>query len=241
MERPNMSEMEFQLRKLLVRYSELFASQQWPSEGSRWVELLFALISRITCGSEDEIRAALEELDSLDLLDIKVLSRVGAPDGAVDRESPHTRRIAQVLSESGFTEEECQRSVLVMHEAAKSLTEHHGGKVQRYLRKYGQRMIDELGDNFSFSSMGENDVKRAFTYWLQNVLDMPLLSEDESIQKFCRKLGKKSGELVEAADRLDINLAIVDDVIQMYLSDQSSFAQRQQLEQEKGVVKKREG
>ncbi len=221
MEKQNISETEFQLRKLLGKYSDIFVYHQWPSEHKRWVELVFALVARISNKSEDEIRDVIEELDDprLDLLDVEALSEIPETDGGIDLDYPHARRVVEYLSESGFTEEESKSSVLVMHEAAKSLIEYHDGKIQKYLRKYGQQMIDELSQNFSFSKMSEADVKYAFTYWLQNVLNMPISLEDENVKKFCKKINKKPEELCEVADKLNINIALLDDFIERYIRD----------------------
>jgi hypothetical protein len=68
-------------------------------------------------------------------------------------------------------------------------------------------MIDELSQNFSFSKMNEEDEKYAFTYWLQNILNMPINLKTESVEKFCKKLQITYKELLKAADNLNINLA----------------------------------
>ncbi len=220
MQEPDISEMEFQLRKLFSRYSELLAYHQWPSEHDRWVELIFALVSRIVDMPELEVRDVIKDLDDLDLLDIGRLSEIPEARDGVDLDFPHARRIFESLSESGFTQEDSESSVLVMHEAAKSVGKNHDGKIQKYLRKYGQRMMDELSQSFSFSKMDEADVRYAFTYWLQNVLNMPVSLEDESIEEFCDELDRTPEELMQAADKMDINLATIDDMVQMYLMDQ---------------------
>jgi len=213
MEKSSTSNMEFQLRKLFIRYFDIFAYHQWPSESARWTELLFALTTRISKKSEAELREIIEELDDLELLDPKPLAALPVKNGAVNLDHPHAKHIFEVLSEYGFSKEEAKKTILTMHEAAKSLEKHHGGKIQRYLRKYGRKMIDEISDNFSFSQMDNADIKYAFTYWLQNTLNMPLSLGDEAVKKFLKKFNKKPEDLVQTVDELDINLAIVDDLI----------------------------
>ncbi|MFQ5892511.1 MAG: hypothetical protein ACE5HW_06935 [Candidatus Methanofastidiosia archaeon] len=253
MKKSTIPEMEFQLRKLFTMYSDLFAYHQWPLEHLRWIELIFALVSRITDRPESEVRGIIEYLDELGLMDIDDLSEISEIEDDVDLDfvelaeemddeemlkiaiqeitafdSQHIRRIAEFLFEAGFTVDETRDSILVMYEAAKSLKKYHDGKIQKYLRKYGQLMIKELSQNFSFSKMDKSDVKYAFTYWLQNVLNMPISLEDEGIEEFCRKLGRKPKELVDSVDKLDINLAIVDDIIQSYLIDQMPAKEQQE-------------
>lgn len=215
MEKSIISELEFQLRKLMMKNIDLFDYYQWPSEHDRWIELIFALVTRISKKNEDEIRHTIDELDVLDLLDVEDLSQIPEANEGINFEYAHARRVVEYLSESGFTEEESKNCILVMHEAAKSLKIYNDGKIQKYLRKYGQQMITEITQNFSFSKMDERDVKFAFTYWLQNVLNMPI-SLDDDVKEFCKKIGKKPKDLVEIADKLNINLAIVDDIVRLH-------------------------
>lgn len=229
MEKSSISEVEFQLRKLITKYSDFFAYHQWPSEHERWVELVFALVSRTSNKPESEVRDIIEELDDLGLLDIEELSNIPKVGSDIDYNSPFAKRVLVSLSEArlteeglrkpGFTEEESKSSLLIMHEAAKSLMERHDGKIQKYLRKYGQQMIDELSENFSFSGMHEKDIKDAFIYWLQNVLNMSVNLRTKSTNTFCEKLKIGCNELVKEADELDINLALLDDMVEQYISD----------------------
>ena len=59
------------MRKLITKYSDFFVHHQWPSEHERWVELIFALVSRISDKSEFEVRGIIEKLDDYGLLDIE--------------------------------------------------------------------------------------------------------------------------------------------------------------------------
>ena len=214
-----MPEIEFQLRKLYTRYSEYFMYHQWPSEHARWVELAFALVSKISEKPEAEVREAVEDLDELRLLETEKLAAVVDEDG-LDMEHTDARRILESLTESDFSEEGAKNSLRAIAEAASSLEVHHGGKIQRYLRHYGQLMLEELPRHFTFSQMGDADVKEAFTYWLQNVLDMPVSLESEEVKTFCRNLEIDIRQLEEEADRQEINLALLDDMITQYIADQ---------------------
>ena len=213
------NEIEFQLRKLITKYSDFFAYHQWPSEHERWVELIFALVTRISKKPESELRDIIEELDDLGLLDIEELSNIPKVGSDIDFNSPFAKRVIESLSESKFTEEESKSSLLVMYEAAKSLMEHHDGKIQKYLRKYGQQMVDEFAENFSFSGMDKKDLRYAVTYWLQNVLNMPVNLNIESIDTFCNRSGISDEELVKEADNLNINVALLDDMIEQHMQN----------------------
>lgn len=220
MKKSNVSEVEFQLKKLLSLYSDLFDYHQWPSEHERWVELVFALTVRVSDKVQSEIRTAIGVLDDSELLGIEELSTIPKTVDGVDLNYPHARRIAEILEESGFTIEESRNSILAMKEAAESLIKHNDGKIQKYLRKYGQRMVDELTDHFSFSKLSKADIKLAFTYWLQNVLNMPITLKTKVIDHFCKQIKCTEEDIIKEADTLNINVALVDDLILQYITDQ---------------------
>jgi hypothetical protein len=187
------------------------------------VELIFALISRLCEKPEPEVREAVEELDKLGLLGPKDLALlVGG--GILDAERPHAQRILQSLSERSFSEQEAKRSLLAIGEAAASLGVHHEGKIQRYLRHYGQRMLDELAEHFTFSQMDKADVNEAFCYWLQNVLNMPVSLVSRNMAAFCERFKVSQDDLLQVADEVDINLALLDDLVDRYMVDQKHEA-----------------
>jgi len=215
MAKSNSSELDFQLRKLLTKYSEVFDSHLWLSEHDRWVELIFCLVSTISNQSDPDVRDVIEVLDDLGLLEIEELAQIPATKGGIDLNSAHAKRVIEILNESGFTKAESHKSVLAVYEAAKSLKKNHDGKIQKYLRKYGQKMLDEVTQEFSFSGINADDVRYAFTYWLQNVLNMPISLTDSNINNFCKDKKTNMRDLLDMADQMDINLALLDDLIQL--------------------------
>ena len=54
------SEAQFQLKKLLSQYSTLLNYYQWPYEKQRLVELIFCLMTRLCNRSDEEIAAGFE-------------------------------------------------------------------------------------------------------------------------------------------------------------------------------------
>jgi hypothetical protein len=217
MQEEETTEMEFQLKKLITWYSDLFEYHQWPFEHFRWVELSFALVAKNSSIPEEEIRDVIQKLDELDLLDLSALASITFTEGGkqFDKDDLTYKRISECLSEAEFSESEIRNSILVLHEAARSLEKNHGGKVQKYLRKYGQKMLDELSNEFSFSEMKEEDVRIAFSYWLQHVLNMPVNLPLKEIDEFCETCNGTTDDLIETADKLDLNLAVLDDMIKL--------------------------
>jgi hypothetical protein len=99
-------------------------------------------------------------------------------------------------------------------------------------------MLRDLDRIFEFSALTEAEVRYAFTYWLQNVLNMPLSLIDENVRMFCAQHDLEPEQLFAAADELDVNLALVDDVVQLHLTRQALSRERQE---EKAEIEKRGG
>jgi hypothetical protein len=123
-------------------------------------------------------------------------------------------RSVEVLEEEGFSPEEAQRGITSIWDAASTFEERYGGKVQVYLRQYGERMLDEVQDEFSFTELESGQVDYAFRYWLQNVLNMPVNLPLDSVDALAEECGITTEELVQAADNLDLNVALMDDIVQ---------------------------
>jgi hypothetical protein len=181
--------------------------------------LIFSLLSRINQSeSQVDLRELVEKLHSLELLEVEKLASLNGGSGTrTDGGDRIQNRISEIMYEYGMNDQQIQDSILVMHEAAKSLIKYHGGKIQKYLRKYGQQMIDEIDQNFTFSKLDDKERRHAFTFWLQNVTNVPVSLMDENVKVFCEYFKIKPYELVEVADKLNINLALVDDLIQARL------------------------
>ena len=114
----NDPEIEFQMRKLFYSNLDTFNQHQWAREGLRWSELLFSLLSTINHRHRNTLRDIIGRLDDLELLEIDGLAGINTVNRNVDLKSLRARRIAEVLSECGFDEDELKSSILIMHEAA---------------------------------------------------------------------------------------------------------------------------
>jgi len=214
------SEAAFELRNaLLVEAVETTFAEAWLWEVDRWKELVFALLSRIVSIPEDDVRELTERLLDLELLDVGELAKLSK-----EVDEPIGHRLTNVMAEWGVAGEEARIAVTTIAEAARGLSDHYGGKIQRYLRHYGELMLDELGGTFTFTAIKSDAVGEAFTYWLQNVLDMPVSLVDESVRGFCDGKGFSPVDLIEAADEIDMNLALVDDVTQLAMLRRAEVA-----------------
>ena len=102
------------------------------------------------------------------------------------------------------------------------MSAHYQGKIQLYLRWYAELILNDLKRVFEFTALSETEARYALTLFLQNTTAMPISLRDRSIDAFCGKYKLTPEQLFSAADDLDINLALVDDVIQWYIKHQDS-------------------
>src|SRR5262249_14956232 len=119
----------------------------------------------------------------------------------------------KVLTEAGLSQDEARAGLKVLCETAIGIQDHFSGKVQLYLRSIGERLLNEIFHHFHFSDLKPEDVKYAFTLWLQNVAQLPLSLRDAHLITMCQAEGIVVDDLLTAADELDLNLAFVDDMV----------------------------
>jgi len=218
----NKTEAHYLLRKLLsLEAADLSLNHAWVWETDRWKELVFALLTRVTDMDEAHLRDITERMNDIGLLDIDSLAASPAIDQASGQIDPHSRHIIEYFLECGFQPEEAQNGLQTVREAAIGLQKHFKGKIQLYLRKYGLLMLQEINQTFEFSKLDMADVTLAFTYWLQNVLEMPVSLLDAHMEAFCKQHDLKPAQVVSAADDLDLNLALLDDLVLSYLPNQT--------------------
>jgi hypothetical protein len=88
------------------------------------------------------------------------------------------------------------------------------GHIQRFLRDHGTLMLDQLGSILGSAGLGEKATRKIALVWLQNVANIPLLmTDDVYVQAFCKEHQLTDKELVSTADRLGLNLSVLDDLL----------------------------
>jgi hypothetical protein len=216
MKATNGSEAQYLLRKLVIlEGGELAGGHPWLWEDDRWEELVFSLLHGVVSLPEEEVREMTAAMGNLGLLQVPSLAAMTKKSNDPDSYANGTR-ILEFLEESGVDGEEAKKALTTICEAAVGLQKHFSGKAQLYLRRAGEAMLRGLSETFRFSELSDAQVQSAFTYWLQNVLNMPLSLLDANVVEFCEKHNLTPEELTTAADELDLNLAFVDDLVQNY-------------------------
>jgi hypothetical protein len=77
-------------------------------------------------------------------------------------------------------------------------------------------MIQNVVKSFGFTTLDEEKARETVTRWLQNVLNLPVYLETESARAFCSQANVTTSDLIRTADDLDINIAIVDELLQRW-------------------------
>lgn len=209
---------EYILRKTIAIFgAELDPRHPWVWEDDRWKELVVAIFVRVSGMDEEGVaRNLVSSLDDLNLLEISTLARIARNGQGADESAD---RFVAFLIECGVPEIQARVSLDRLSMVANAIDTNFGGKIQRYLRRYGQLMIAELGDTFGDSAVDDEQLRQAFVYWLQNVLDMPISLMDEDVHAYCHAHHFAPAELFDAADSIDLNVGIVDDLAALWVKE----------------------
>jgi hypothetical protein len=207
----------FLVRRLLGMdgAGRLVRRHRWYNEQDRWVELLGALLSVKLHVSNSILHPMLHQLRALDLLSISSWCKT-----AVDLEDVRDEEIVEqslmVLHDYDLDKAQALEAVKVIHEAAHRIGERYKGKVQVALREAGEEILNALQRALKLHSLTEDESREALTLWLQNVLNVPIPLNRQSVERFCRAQGVTAAKLLEGADELDLNAAALDDLVESW-------------------------
>jgi hypothetical protein len=155
-------------------------------------------------------RRAVDALHYLDLLDVATLSSIRE-----DATSDAGIIIGAVLRRQGYSAQEAQAAITILAHAATYIRQHHSGKIQLYLRRHGQTMADQLVATFADEALSEFQLRYAVTLWLQNAVSMPLSLPHPAVLRLCERYSATLDDLLIVADELDLNLAVIDDLLML--------------------------
>lgn len=197
----------------------LLESHRWPNERERWRELVACIFVSAIAEPDHEVREVVDVLERMALLEA---AHWGG--GTAEEREGLQRRVVTVLTEEGISREDAQRAVTALHEVAAVLTEKYESKVQVLLRKHAHALLGALLREFSPRTISAGAVKEALTLWLQNVANLPISVDDQHVQSFCSAHNLTTVQLTQAADDLDVNVGLLDDLIQLRMGQLKSSA-----------------
>jgi hypothetical protein len=202
----NSKKAELLLRKLLYEHPELAERFGWSSERARWAELAYLLSSKLVSEDNHFMRQAIGTASALGMLEVTDLAS-DPPD------EEHGANLMLLFSEHNLSEAETKAVVGTLREAAKHIQELLGGHLHKFLRHHAELMLHELTSQFKLKHVDEWHAQQAFVMWLQNTCNLPLSLQDAGTKAFCAAHRITEKELVEAADAIQLNLAVVDDLV----------------------------
>jgi len=211
------------LRKLLTVYGpQLMPAPRYVWEADRWNELVFSLLVQVSAVPQSIVRRTVGQMAELELLNVPELAGCTADRARPAASEPLWARSIELLVEQGFSQSEAERGFAAVCQAARAFQEQDRGKPQRYLRRMAESLLDDFEGYLGLTELSSEEARNAITYWLQNALNLPLSLIDDSTREFAQSHGITAPELIEAADELGLDLAIVDD-----LTERWSLGQKQ--------------
>ncbi len=205
---------ELMLRKLLYENPEFTEQYGWASERARWAELAYLLASRIVAEHHPGLRPAIAAATALGLLEVGDLA-------ADPPSKEHGEHLTLVLREYGLSATESKTVVATLREAATQIHKLLGGHLHKFLRHYAELMLRELTSRFRLKHLDAWQSQQAFVMWLQNTCNLPLSLDDANVAAFCTEFRITEKELVDAADAIELNLAVVDDLVALHVANSS--------------------
>lgn len=209
MDNAAIAECSHQLNRLILRDGQdLLELQPWALEADRWAELAFSVLAELSDLPEETLRECVEQLAALGLLSVPLLARPKDDKASV----AHRRRLSEAVEDAGVPVEIAAQATEALREIAVGLERHFNGYLQRYIRHYGEMMLNDLHQHFEFKAISDAQARNAFCYWMQNALLMPLSNIDEPVRAFCDDLGAKPADMIDAADQMGVTLSLLDDL-----------------------------
>jgi len=198
-----------QLLDMLDRHQPDLGVYAWVHETDRWAELIFCLLLQCTRQEAAVVREAVAILKGLDLLDVGALS-VLEDAGGKDKQV-----LIYALERYGFSNEEIQNAVLILTGAAQAVKRDYGTKIQRCLRQHANAVRTELAQAFRDVPLAADQMNYALSHWLQNAFGLPVSLQNQAVVEYCKENGILPEDLMAAADEMNLNVALLDDLLEM--------------------------
>ena len=196
------------------------AEYRWEDEKDRWTELVYAIFAEQSGKGERDSRIIVSSLASLGALEFEKLAKALTDNGQLDMSNKLITNTIDILAMKGVKENAAKDTILSICQMAKAIQSKYG-KLQIFLRSHAENMLKDLADTVPFTSIDDKLEKHIYITWMQNALELPIAGSDEYIFEFCKEKKCTLEELVAIADEIDVNVAILDDLVRFYLTDQN--------------------
>lgn len=201
---PNREQLEDVLITLYQKRRPDLPVYPWEHEAERWGEMVKCML--VAAGLEPRVaRIASETFGRLE---------IDSPEALASADQDRQTFLQHALTSLGADSETSRRAVLAIVAFARVAQKSWGGHVQVFLREQGRRTAETLSSLFEDQGINPRMAKKAAVLWLQNVANAPLLLDDDPyVMEFCARNKTNLMELIEAADKLDLNVAVLDDLL----------------------------
>jgi hypothetical protein len=210
------------LAGILEEHQEYLTAHAWPSEAGRWAELVFCLLHGLRPENSQDTRQAVQVLFATGLLNIEALSSLG-------KKAEIT--FTYILTSHGWSEPEADEAITMLRKISRVIRKRFHGKVQSVVRRFAIGMRQELSAAFRGAGLNKTDLDRALNHWMQNAFNLPVSLEQHGLQRFSRAIEISPEEILRAADELDINFALLDDILEAHSGSQSGAGQNSKITQ----------
>jgi hypothetical protein len=195
------------IQSLIDERAQALAELPWASERDRWDELLFSTLVEVS----PSVAAASTALAIFRALDLTTPARLAVLNDDIEARSLASAILLRLAFVSGQTEKALAQLVAV----GRTVQSQMGGKVQRFLRSYGERMRDDFVGQLVDEGGDAEVLNAAVTRWLQNVLAMPVSLRQRSLLEFAGETGAGIDEATNVADDLDLSVAALDHLVDL--------------------------
>jgi len=191
------------LIKLYHEHRPSLTAYPWEWEEDRWAELIKC--STVAMGLSPNAAAVLVEvLSRLQLASVSDLA---------DADDATLQLISAIVTRIGGDPAITANVANALRSLARGIRSEWDGHIQRFLRRHNLAMIEELASHLHGFGLERPTAVRAATLWLQNVSNAPVLMDDERVRKFRERFNVSKEDLIEEADKLGVNLAVLEDLL----------------------------
>ena len=203
------------LLDIFETYQDTFQKHQWPLEIHRWYELVRCVLSAVEGRFDPHNRATntTKLLIDMELLDIPLLAKCSR-DASEESASQVRSDIHTVLRRTGYDLDQANNIGTALCALARAVEDKCQARIQALLREQCVGLVGNILEQFPLDgAIGTKAARLAITHWLQNVLNLPILVDSPGLQAICKQMNANPSDVLEAADQLDINAALLDEIL----------------------------
>jgi hypothetical protein len=173
----------------------------WASDQDRWIELIFCVLYQARPAEAEATRHAII---------LAVQLGAGAPETLAEMDHESALIWNRSLMVAGWPEEVIAEAMSSLARLGSAIRDHGG--LQKLLRKHAEKLRDDLLADLGLGN-DRGSGRAAVGHWLQNTCNLPITFQESGLAQFATSSGFTMDQLIEAAESLGINAAVLDDLL----------------------------